>query len=133
MEKDVYTIEELTDILQVTRRTIYSYIKSGKLPAIRMGKYWRVRRDQLDAFLSAGTELRRSDVTAWTDLDRQILTAMSQLRAEDLDFIIKLQTMMKRGGAAVSELIQEEAPKYRLSTPEGKKGLLKAIRAAQTI
>lgn len=52
----VYTIEELVDILHVTRRTLYTYIKEGKLKAVKMGKYWRVREDQLRDFLSTGGE-----------------------------------------------------------------------------
>ena len=52
----VYTIEELVDILHVTRRTLYTYIKEGKLKAVKMGKYWRVREDQLRDFLSIGGE-----------------------------------------------------------------------------
>lgn len=52
----VYTIEELVTLLHVTRRTIYNYIKEGKLKAVKMGKYWRVTQKQLDDFLSTGTE-----------------------------------------------------------------------------
>ena len=52
----VYTLEELVDLLHVTRRTIYTYIKEGKLKAVKMGKYWRVREDQLRDFLSTGGE-----------------------------------------------------------------------------
>lgn len=51
----VYTLEELVDILKVTRRTLYNYIKSGSLKAVKMGKYWRVTQKQLDAFLNDGT------------------------------------------------------------------------------
>lgn len=52
----VYTIDEVTTILQVTRRTIYSYIKSGKLKAVKIGKEWRVTQDNLEEFLSIGTK-----------------------------------------------------------------------------
>lgn len=52
----VYTLEELVDLLKVTKRTLYNYIKSGRLKAVKMGKYWRVTQKQLDAFLSEGEE-----------------------------------------------------------------------------
>jgi len=51
-EKKVYTIEEIVDILQVTRRTVYNYIKSGRLKAVKIGKYWRVTAKALDEFLT---------------------------------------------------------------------------------
>ena len=51
----VYTLDEVADILKVSRRTLYNYIKEGKLPAVKMGKYWRVSQDTLEAFISTGT------------------------------------------------------------------------------
>ena len=54
-EIKVYTLDEVADILKVTRRTLYNYIKAGKLPAVKMGKYWRVSQDSLQAFISTGT------------------------------------------------------------------------------
>ena len=48
----VYTIEALVEVLQVTRRTIYNYLKDGRLKAVKMGKYWRVTEKQLEEFLS---------------------------------------------------------------------------------
>ncbi len=48
----IYTLDEVANILKVTRRTLYHYIKSGSLSAIRIGKYWRVSEDSLKAFLN---------------------------------------------------------------------------------
>ncbi len=48
----VYRLDEVKDILQVTRRTVYRYIKEGKLRAVKPGKYWLVRADELDRFTS---------------------------------------------------------------------------------
>lgn len=55
-EKKVYTIDELVQMLQVTRRTIYNYIKEGKLKAVKIGKYWRVTDKALEEFLTPATE-----------------------------------------------------------------------------
>ena len=53
----VFTLDEVADILKVTKRTLYNYVKEGKLPAVKMGKYWRVTEDSLQAFLSTGTPI----------------------------------------------------------------------------
>jgi len=53
----LYTIDEIADILKVTQRTIYKYIKSGSLKAIKIGKYWRVKHSDLEMFLETGTNL----------------------------------------------------------------------------
>ena len=51
----VYTLDEVADILKVSRRTLYTYVKEGKLPAVKMGKYWRVSQESLQTFVSTGT------------------------------------------------------------------------------
>lgn len=51
----VYTLDEVADILKVSRRTLYTYVKEGKLSAVKMGKYWRVSQENLQAFVSTGT------------------------------------------------------------------------------
>ena len=52
----LYTIEEITDILKVTQRTLYNYIKSGSLKAVKIGKYWRVKQADLQKFVDLGTK-----------------------------------------------------------------------------
>jgi excisionase family DNA binding protein len=51
----VYTINEVEEMLTVTRRTLYSYIKDGKLKAVKIGREWRVKHSDLQAFLDRGT------------------------------------------------------------------------------
>lgn len=53
----VFTLDEVADILKVTKRTLYNYVKAGKLPAVKMGKYWRVSEESLQAFISTGTPI----------------------------------------------------------------------------
>jgi excisionase family DNA binding protein len=45
------TVAEVLEYLQVNSRTVYRLIKAGKLPAIRIGRQWRFRRRDLDAWL----------------------------------------------------------------------------------
>lgn len=52
-EIKVYTLPEVGDILKVTQRTLYNYIKAGKLKAVKIGKYWRVHHEDLNTFLTA--------------------------------------------------------------------------------
>lgn len=52
----VYTTDEALEVLKVTRRTLYRYIKAGQIKAIRMGREYRITEDALKAFLEHGTE-----------------------------------------------------------------------------
>lgn len=58
MSKDIeiYTLEEIEKLLQVTRRTLYNWITDGKLKAFKVGKQWRVTRDALEEFTHTGTD-----------------------------------------------------------------------------
>lgn len=51
----VYTLEEVCNILKVTKRTVYNYIKGGQLKAVKVGKYWRVSEEHLKDFIERGT------------------------------------------------------------------------------
>jgi excisionase family DNA binding protein len=45
------TTDEVLDYLKVTSRTIYRLIRAGDLPAVRIGRQWRFRQSDLDAWL----------------------------------------------------------------------------------
>lgn len=56
-ELKVYTLEEIAELLHITRRTLYSYVKEGKLKGVKVGKYWRVTEKNLEELLSTGTDV----------------------------------------------------------------------------
>ena len=45
------TTDEVLTYLRITPRTIYRLIRNGELPAMRIGRQWRFRRADLDAWL----------------------------------------------------------------------------------
>jgi excisionase family DNA binding protein len=47
------TTEEVLEYLQVNLRTVYRLIKAGKLPALRVGRQWRFRKRDIDAWLES--------------------------------------------------------------------------------
>lgn len=55
-EIKVYTVEEATEILKVTRRTLYRYIKAGQIKSIKLGREYRITEEALKDFLNRGTE-----------------------------------------------------------------------------
>ena len=46
------TLKEVAKEIKVTRRTIYRWIKDGKLKAIKTGGIWRVREEDFGEFVS---------------------------------------------------------------------------------
>ena len=49
------TVAEIAAVLRVSNMTVYRLIKAGELPALRVGKNYRIRTDDLDAFLATGS------------------------------------------------------------------------------
>src|SRR5204863_3992943 len=52
-EDHFLTTEEVLDYLQVNLRTVYRLIKAGKIPAVRVGRQWRFRKRDIDAWLDS--------------------------------------------------------------------------------
>ena len=44
----IYTVKELAKLLRVSTSTIYRYIEEGELPAVKVGKQFRISAKQLD-------------------------------------------------------------------------------------
>jgi excisionase family DNA binding protein len=47
------TVAEVADHMRVSNMTVYRLIKSGTLPALRVGKNYRIRARDLTAYLDA--------------------------------------------------------------------------------
>jgi len=52
-EEGFLTTEEVLEYLQVNLRTVYRLIKAGKIPAVRVGRQWRFRKHDIDAWLES--------------------------------------------------------------------------------
>jgi len=47
------TVGEVARLLRVSNMTVYRLLKAGELPAVRVGKSYRIREDDVDAYLAA--------------------------------------------------------------------------------
>src|SRR5512145_1890851 len=72
IDETFLTTEEVLEYLQVNLRTVYRLIKAGKIPAVRVGRQWRFRKRDIDAWLESqrpragrsGTTLSRASAPA---------------------------------------------------------------------
>jgi excisionase family DNA binding protein len=53
IDETFLTTEEVLEYLQVNLRTVYRLIKAGKIPAVRVGRRWRFRKRDIDAWLDS--------------------------------------------------------------------------------
>jgi excisionase family DNA binding protein len=47
------TVQEVAELLRVSSMTVYRLIKAGDLPAVRVGRSFRVRDTDVDAYLAS--------------------------------------------------------------------------------
>ncbi|MFD5323391.1 helix-turn-helix domain-containing protein [Streptomyces sp. NPDC127092] len=45
-----YTVEQIADLLDLHVKTVRGYVRDGRLPATRVGRQYRISREDLEAF-----------------------------------------------------------------------------------
>lgn len=58
--KDYYTVEQISNMLNIHPKTIQRYIREGKLRAVKIGKGWRITGHDLSAFVESDSYERPS-------------------------------------------------------------------------
>lgn len=53
---ELLTIEEVAEKLKVSKRTVYEWIRSGRLEAVKAGSLWRIPTEALEKFLKRPEE-----------------------------------------------------------------------------
>ncbi len=53
INENLLTPEQVAGILQVHVLTVYSYIRHGKLDAIRLGRSYRIKPEDLELFIDS--------------------------------------------------------------------------------
>ena len=53
LEREILTVEQAADYLQVHKITVYRYIREGLLPAVKLGKMYRLFSRDVETFLDA--------------------------------------------------------------------------------
>lgn len=70
----IMTVQELARYLRVHAMTVYRMIQRGDLPAARVGRGWRFRKDQVDRWLDG------REINAHADHKRPSGLAAGRLR-----------------------------------------------------
>lgn len=56
---ELLTIDQVAQILKLTTQTVLRMVHAGKLPAVRVGRTYRVEAGKLKQWLEAGGEKRK--------------------------------------------------------------------------
>ena len=60
--KQVMTVKEIAEYLDVHPMTIYKYVQEGKIPAFKIGASWRIRRESIKKWMQENEDKNHGGV-----------------------------------------------------------------------
>ena len=51
MSGDILTVEDVAEYLKLAKKTVYKLAAEKKIPAFRVGKFWRFRKTEIDEWI----------------------------------------------------------------------------------
>lgn len=61
---DVLSVEEVAEVLNVTRTNVYAWLRDGVIPGYKLGTTWRVLREELKTTMATGANAPRPRTVA---------------------------------------------------------------------
>jgi len=104
--KQLYSTEEVAEQLGLHVRTVRGYVRDGRLRAVRVGKQYRITREDLEAFVGSPVvdppevgRHRHVDVSSIVEIDavgqetaHRITTLLTAMRTYANDQPLRIQT-----------------------------------------
>src|SRR5215211_661423 len=101
-DKELLAATDVAGMIGVKETTVYRWCKEGKLPCLKVGKHWRVRREALENFLKRSERPR----TLVGQLDSFLRVPDSVLAiAQTVDILHRLDAAFFRVGQARDGLL----------------------------
>src|SRR5215216_7207558 len=101
-EKELLGATDVAELIGVKETTVYRWCKEGKLPCLKVGKHWRIRRGVLEDFLRESERPR----TLVGQLDSFLRVPDSVLViAQNVEILHRLDAAFFRVGEARGELL----------------------------
>ncbi|GAB3431851.1 helix-turn-helix domain-containing protein [Flindersiella endophytica] len=92
MQHDMYSVEQVADLLDLHVKTVRGYVRDGKLKAVRIGKQYRIARGDLEEF-TGGIAPRPARETAARTRHSEASTIV-QVDAIDFDTMSRVSTTL---------------------------------------
>ncbi len=71
MDNKFYSVEEISKTLKMHEKTVQRYIREGKIKAVKVGKAWRVKESDLNAFLRENSSKIHEDLKTFDQETRE--------------------------------------------------------------
>ena len=64
-EKEIMTVKQIAQYLQMDEHTIYRLARSGQIPAIKIAGQWRFKRDVIDKWINEKSIGNLNKIKEW--------------------------------------------------------------------
>lgn len=61
MEDKWLSVDDICDYLGVKRDTVYKWISEKSMPAHRVGRFWKFKKEQVDSWIESGGASDKSE------------------------------------------------------------------------
>jgi len=80
-QNELWTVKEVATYLRIGRVTVWRWCQQGIIPAVRMGRSWRIRRDDVIAFVGKSN---------WAPSDPSLATPAIHETDEQVSYLFTL-------------------------------------------
>src|SRR5919199_6999768 len=116
LDKELLSAEDVAALMGVKETTVWRWCREGKLPCLKVGKHWRIRREALEDFLNKSERPKTlaAQLSAFLRVPDSVLAI-----AENRDILHRLDAAFfmvgeSRGGLLVKFYAGEESPEEEL-------------------
>lgn len=92
MYKEYYTVEQISDLLDIHPKTIQRYIREGKLRASKIGKSWRITGHDLSNFTE--TDSNKAPVVESQQIRKIIASSVIDIVTDGKEDAIRILNML---------------------------------------
>ena len=115
----ILTVKEVASLLKTSRQQVRKMIQIGDLPAVKIGREWRIRADVLDEFLTEERGIHKQT-------GGELITVL-------LRFVLVPASFLMQPATAFSPLQLQELRYSFLAIPQNSKNLYAGVSRASAI
>ena len=93
MSAELYSVEQVAEKLGLHVRTVRNYVRNGRLKAVKLGKQYRIAREDLDALM--GQSPTEPPLSRYVEVSSVV--RVDGISARDADRVISLLMAMVNG------------------------------------
>lgn len=118
-DSEIMTIKEVSKYLKMNERTVYKLIQGGQIPATKLGKQWRLNKEQLNEWLGFQVAELPAEDLAHLEMDHKesIIKITPLLKEENILFNFYAQSKSQ----AIQKLVDVIVNNNKLSSSQGEK------------